>query len=204
MKCPNCNAEVVGRFCSYCGSELPKKEPNIHIEHNETIYNNYGNQNSEENIFDFACTELDMGNYQNAYDLFGKVLMINSKNMIALFFREICDYYMTGNIYNTKKIFFKIINEDYNKESLNKCLNRFSDVLITYSDDSCLTDDFEEIKELSKYMKSIEKEKYSSLIRDLKESVRVFKYGNFWGLNIFERITIKKIIEYYDEELRLS
>ncbi len=42
MKCPNCEAEVVGKFCSYCGSELPKKEPNIHIEHNETIINNYG------------------------------------------------------------------------------------------------------------------------------------------------------------------
>lgn len=41
MKCPNCNAEVTGRFCSYCGSELPRKEPNIHIEHNETIINNY-------------------------------------------------------------------------------------------------------------------------------------------------------------------
>ena len=41
MKCPNCGAESTGRFCSYCGSELPKKEPSIHIEHNETIINNY-------------------------------------------------------------------------------------------------------------------------------------------------------------------
>ncbi len=41
MKCPYCGAEVTGRFCSYCGSELPKKEPNVHIEHNETIINNF-------------------------------------------------------------------------------------------------------------------------------------------------------------------
>lgn len=26
MKCPNCNAEVTGRFCSYCGSEMPKEK----------------------------------------------------------------------------------------------------------------------------------------------------------------------------------
>ncbi len=44
MKCPYCGAEVTGRFCSYCGSELPKKEPNVHIEHNETIINNYSKQ----------------------------------------------------------------------------------------------------------------------------------------------------------------
>lgn len=41
MKCPYCGAEVTGRFCSYCGSELPQEKPNIHIEHKETIINNY-------------------------------------------------------------------------------------------------------------------------------------------------------------------
>lgn len=45
MKCPNCGAESTGRFCSYCGSELPKKEPSIHIEHKETIINNYNKEN---------------------------------------------------------------------------------------------------------------------------------------------------------------
>lgn len=29
MKCPNCSAEVIGRFCPYCGSEMPK-EKDIH------------------------------------------------------------------------------------------------------------------------------------------------------------------------------
>lgn len=48
MKCPNCGAEATGRFCSYCGSELPKKEPNIHIEHNETIINNYENNQTQD------------------------------------------------------------------------------------------------------------------------------------------------------------
>lgn len=41
MKCPYCGAEATGRFCSYCGSELPKEKQNIHIEHKETIINNY-------------------------------------------------------------------------------------------------------------------------------------------------------------------
>ena len=50
MKCPNCGAEVTGRFCSYCGSEIPKKDHDIHIEHKETIINNYYNGYKEENI----------------------------------------------------------------------------------------------------------------------------------------------------------
>lgn len=53
MKCPNCNAEVTGKFCSYCGSELPKNEPNIHIEHKETVINNYGTSKPEyEDIYE--------------------------------------------------------------------------------------------------------------------------------------------------------
>lgn len=47
MKCPNCNAEVTGRFCSYCGSEISRTMPNVHIEHNESIINNYGYTDTE-------------------------------------------------------------------------------------------------------------------------------------------------------------
>lgn len=36
MKCPNCGAEAkAGKFCEYCGSEIPKEQPNV------TINNNY-------------------------------------------------------------------------------------------------------------------------------------------------------------------
>lgn len=42
MKCPNCNAEVTGRFCEYCGSELPKEKSITNINNNsKTIINNY-------------------------------------------------------------------------------------------------------------------------------------------------------------------
>lgn len=42
MKCPNCNAEVTGRFCEYCGSELPKEKTVTNITSNsKTIINNY-------------------------------------------------------------------------------------------------------------------------------------------------------------------
>lgn len=42
MKCPNCNAEVTGRFCEYCGSELPKEKSTTNINNNsKTIINNY-------------------------------------------------------------------------------------------------------------------------------------------------------------------
>ncbi len=42
MKCPSCGAEVRGRFCEYCGSEMPKEETvtNIHNK-SKTIINNY-------------------------------------------------------------------------------------------------------------------------------------------------------------------
>lgn len=42
MKCPNCNAEVTGKFCEYCGSELPKEKDVTNINNNsKTIINNY-------------------------------------------------------------------------------------------------------------------------------------------------------------------
>lgn len=42
MKCPNCNAEVIGKFCEYCGSELPKEKNVTNINNNsKTIINNY-------------------------------------------------------------------------------------------------------------------------------------------------------------------
>ena len=45
MKCPNCNAEVTGRFCSYCGSEMPKEKETVNITDNRsTVINNYYTQ----------------------------------------------------------------------------------------------------------------------------------------------------------------
>lgn len=45
MKCPNCNAEVIGRFCSYCGSELPQESSvNIKGNQNTVITNNFYNK----------------------------------------------------------------------------------------------------------------------------------------------------------------
>lgn len=42
MKCPNCNAEVTGRFCEYCGSELPREKSITNINNNsKTTINNY-------------------------------------------------------------------------------------------------------------------------------------------------------------------
>lgn len=47
MKCPNCNAEVTGRFCTYCGSELPKEKESINITDNRSIViNNYYSQSA--------------------------------------------------------------------------------------------------------------------------------------------------------------
>lgn len=42
MKCPNCGAEVTGRFCSYCGSEMPEKQSNMTVNGNIVINNYYG------------------------------------------------------------------------------------------------------------------------------------------------------------------
>lgn len=34
MKCPNCGAEAKGKFCEYCGSEMPKEKTTISITNN--------------------------------------------------------------------------------------------------------------------------------------------------------------------------
>lgn len=34
MKCPNCGAEAKGKFCEYCGSEMPKEKTTINITNN--------------------------------------------------------------------------------------------------------------------------------------------------------------------------
>lgn len=34
MKCPSCGAEVQGKFCAYCGSEMPQEEVPINITNN--------------------------------------------------------------------------------------------------------------------------------------------------------------------------
>lgn len=40
MKCPSCGAESQGKFCEYCGSEMPKETPVVNIT------NNYYGQNA--------------------------------------------------------------------------------------------------------------------------------------------------------------
>ena len=41
MKCRNCGAEATGRFCSYCGSEMPQQPVNI-------VNNFYGESNIDQ------------------------------------------------------------------------------------------------------------------------------------------------------------
>lgn len=44
MKCPNCGAEGKGKFCEYCGCEMPKDGPdtvNLDASSNTTVINNY-------------------------------------------------------------------------------------------------------------------------------------------------------------------
>ena len=48
MKCPSCGAEGTGKFCAYCGSELPKENNTEEVnqsgamnQEGETIINNY-------------------------------------------------------------------------------------------------------------------------------------------------------------------
>lgn len=43
MKCPNCGADVKGRYCEYCGSELPEEKP-------QTVINNYYYGNPEKTV----------------------------------------------------------------------------------------------------------------------------------------------------------
>jgi hypothetical protein len=45
MKCPHCGAEEVGRFCSYCGSEIPKQKNNVNV-----IINNSAPENTNTHL----------------------------------------------------------------------------------------------------------------------------------------------------------
>ncbi len=50
MQCPRCGAEAKGKFCEYCGSQMPRIAPET-INHNNshtTIINNYYNMDGEE------------------------------------------------------------------------------------------------------------------------------------------------------------
>lgn len=48
MKCPNCGAESNGKYCSYCGSEMPVNGNQININHNERI----SHTNTTNNYYD--------------------------------------------------------------------------------------------------------------------------------------------------------
>lgn len=53
MKCPNCNAEVTGKFCEYCGSEMTKEQNQQNITgQNVTVINNYYNENLKEELIE--------------------------------------------------------------------------------------------------------------------------------------------------------
>ncbi|MDE7434449.1 MAG: TM2 domain-containing protein [Lachnospiraceae bacterium] len=45
MKCPSCGAESTGKFCNYCGCEMPRTAPeNVSTDnstHTTTVVNNY-------------------------------------------------------------------------------------------------------------------------------------------------------------------
>lgn len=34
MKCPNCGAEAIGKFCEFCGSEMPQEKATVNITNN--------------------------------------------------------------------------------------------------------------------------------------------------------------------------
>ncbi|MEE0420015.1 MAG: TM2 domain-containing protein [Lachnospiraceae bacterium] len=42
MQCPRCGAEAKGKFCEYCGCELPRTAPeNVNYSSSQTVINNY-------------------------------------------------------------------------------------------------------------------------------------------------------------------
>lgn len=45
MKCPSCGAEAKGKFCEYCGSEMPQEKPTVNITNNY-----YGDTTPQDNI----------------------------------------------------------------------------------------------------------------------------------------------------------
>ena len=52
MKCPSCGAEAKGKFCEYCGSEMPQEKPTVNITNNY-----YGDTTPQDNM--------DISNNQN-------------------------------------------------------------------------------------------------------------------------------------------
>lgn len=79
MKCQNCGAEVKsGKFCEYCGCELPKDNPNVNITNNY-----YGNvNNSTEDNDTGKCPKCNCATVKFQREKIGSVGSSQSSKMV--------------------------------------------------------------------------------------------------------------------------
>ncbi len=198
MKCPNCNGESIGKFCPYCGSEMPERKPSIQIEHNKTIINNFSSSQNLTNIFKYACTEMELKNYNNAYRAFSKILEIKPNDYRTLLFRETCAYYVNKDFEKIMNIYLKCISQCKDSISLNDCKFVFFDVLIDYSRSAYSLSQLNVVFSLSNTLigtKGIDIKEY---IKSFQDDVIQYKLCHKNKLTYNDKKQIKQILAFYE------
>lgn len=198
LKCPECNGNINLEsdrkfgFCQYCGTKIMI----------DSVKNEIDEQKMDKvsNLFDFAIVDMRLGNFKSSYELFGKVLEINSSNFKALFLRELCNYRLYHNFENLKNVYlFCLRNAD--GESRNFCKSEFADILVEVSD-------YENSTEIVNCVLGLSKTLIGCETLDLKEYFSIFKNDaetflkvNKWKIRSSERRKVSNIVNEYKKIL---
>lgn len=133
MKCPNCNGESTGRFCPYCGSEMPKEQTASTVNGDVIINNYYSSIKDDDEETEIVGIDKIARDIVGKYDSSQKVLMIKelreqtglglkeAKDLIEKYLRNINDFNYSKNKWNT---YDKIYREEEMREKAREELAR--------------------------------------------------------------------------------
>lgn len=86
MQCPNCGAQVKGRFCEYCGSELPRSAP-------ETINNDNSHTTIINNYYQSAPPQAEYANSHPIYQYSNEEINSDKSKIAALLLAIFLGYF---------------------------------------------------------------------------------------------------------------
>lgn len=154
------------------------------------------------NLFDFAIMEAQLGNHKNAYELFGKILEVDSANFKALFCRELCNYRLHQNFENLKKVYMFCLN-NADKETRNFCQSEFADVLVEISDYENNPEIVGCVYNLAQTLIGCEDIELKDYLETFQKDAETFLKVNKWNIGISKRKEIANIINGYKKILTM-